>query len=146
MLFAVCGLHMRNGKLNDQLISRGATFVKEAKTHSNYSMHALFNDTPIAKPALVYHPEGRADGLKTSCINIEIWDVPQQAIGSVLQLIPSPLSLGNVILEDSTTVYGFISEGWATDHSAAKAMGLRTEDITEFGGWREWQAHLSASA
>lgn len=137
MLFAVCGLHMRGGKLNDDLTSRNATFVRQTKSAAKYTMHALFAENLPTKPAMIFHPSGAANA---GAVTLEIWDIPDEAIGSLLRKVPAPLTFGTVHLEDGSSVYGFTAEGWAADQSAAAGMGLSTEDITQFGGWREWHA------
>lgn len=128
---------MRHGKLNDDLTSRSAVFVRQTKSASKYTMHALSAENVPTKPAMVFHP----NGLKNAgAVTVEIWDIPEESVGSLLQKVPAPLCLGTVFLEDGSSVHGFVSEAWAANPSAAAAMGLETEDITHFGGWREWQA------
>lgn len=140
MHLAVCGLHMLNGILNYQLVERGATFVKQTKTLPKYTMHALTTDDAMVKPALVFHPGG---GPHTGPITVEVWDIPTEQVGSLLEIVPPPLALGTIHLQDGILVQGFIAEGWATDTTATIIMGIHTEDITRFGGWREWQMQLS---
>lgn len=137
MLFAVCGLHMRGGKLNHDLTCRNATFVRETKSAAKYKMYALSAGDLPTKPAMIFHPNG---GINTGAITVEVWDIPDDSIGSLLQKVPAPLSFGTVHLEDGSTVYGFTAEGWAADPSSAAIMGLSIEDITQFGGWREWHS------
>ena len=60
--------------------------------------------------------------------------MPVQHIGSFLALIPSPLSLGSVQLEDGTAVHGFLCEPIALEGAA---------DISRFGGWRAWITSLT---
>ena len=51
------------------------------------------------------------------------------AVGSFLALIPAPLGLGSIELEDGRTVHGFLCE----------AHALRAaRDISHFGGWRSY--------
>lgn len=140
MLFAVCGLHMREGLLNHDLTSRKATFVKETKTVQLYTIHAL-SDQSSTKPGLVFHPKG---GSHTGGITVEVWDIPEENMVSLLKMVPSPLAVGTIHLEDNSTVQGFIAEGWAAESEASAIMELTTEDITRFGGWREWQAQRTA--
>jgi allophanate hydrolase len=52
-------------------------------------------------------------------------------VGSFLALIPAPLGLGSLELEDGSTVHGFLCEA----HALAGAR-----DITAHGGWRAWLA------
>ena len=75
-------------------------------------------------------------------LTVEVWDIPDESIGTLLRYVPAPLGFGTVFLEGGEKVYGFICEGWAADKHAAAKMGITAEDITKFGGWREWQASL----
>lgn len=50
------------------------------------------------------------------------------AFGSFVALIPAPLSIGTVSLEDGTSVKGLLCEVHAVKGA---------ENITSFGGWRE---------
>lgn len=43
----------------------------------------------------------------------------------------APLGIGDVLLEDQTTVKGFIGEGYGV---------VGAEDITDFGSWRAYIA------
>jgi allophanate hydrolase len=58
---------------------------------------------------------------------VELWDLPEAAVGSFVAEIPAPLGLGTLELEDGRFVKGFICEPYALE-------GAR--DITEYGGWR----------
>jgi allophanate hydrolase len=48
-------------------------------------------------------------------------------------MIPAPLGIGTVQLEDGTSIKGFLCEG-------AAARGAR--DISDFGGWRAFVRSL----
>jgi allophanate hydrolase len=50
-------------------------------------------------------------------------------IGSFLSLIPAPLGLGSIELEDGSWVKGFICEPYAIDGA---------KDITDLGGWKPY--------
>jgi allophanate hydrolase len=50
-------------------------------------------------------------------------------VGSFLTLVPQPLGLGSVELEDGRWVKGFICE----PHALGGAL-----DISAHGGWRAW--------
>jgi allophanate hydrolase len=52
-------------------------------------------------------------------------------VGSFLALIPPPLGLGSIELEDGSRVHGFLCEGHALQAAP---------DITHFGGWRAFLA------
>jgi allophanate hydrolase len=58
-------------------------------------------------------------------------------VGSFLALIPAPLGLGSLLLEDGTTVQGFLCEAHAL-HGA--------QDITGFGGWRAYMKSVARAA
>lgn len=118
-LVAVCGLHMRGFPLEKQMTLHRATFVREAKTAPFYKLVKL--DTLPAKPGLI-----RTNDAGTS-IEIELWEMPISEFGKFALLIPAPLAMGKVELEDGTEVPGFVCE----------ASGMRNgKDITHFGGWR----------
>lgn len=116
---AVCGLHMRGMALEPQMQQFGATFVKEAKTANKYRFYKLA--TTPSKPGLVkVHNDGKA-------ISLEVWNMPLHSFGTFTSIIPSPLGIGKIELEDGTEVSGFLCEGYALDGA---------EDITALGSWR----------
>jgi allophanate hydrolase len=123
---AVVGAHLTGLPLNHQLTARGARFVQRCRTAPCYRLFALPNTTP-PKPGLARHEQGQA-------IEVELWDLPEAAVGSFVAEIAAPLGLGTLELEDGRRVKGFICEPYALE-------GAR--DITEYGGWR---AFLAASA
>ena len=116
---AVCGAHMSGLPLNSQLTSLGADFVKATSTAPVYRMFALDE----RRPGLVRVAGGGA------ALELEIWRLPETAAGSFLSVIPSPLGLGRVHLDDGSQVCGFLCEPVA---AADKP------DITAHGGWRGW--------
>ncbi len=109
--------------MNGQLTERGATLNRTCKTAAHYRLFALQGTVP-PKPGLLKEPGFAGPG-----IEVEIWDVPRQALGGFLSLIPSPLGLGTLELEDGSSVHGFICE-------PAAIPGSR--EITSFGGWRAY--------
>jgi len=76
------------------------------------------------KPGLVYSP-----GFGGKGIELEVWAMPGDTVGTFLTGIPAPLSLGTVRLENGTSVKGFLCE-------PAGIAGA--EDITHLGGWRAY--------
>ena len=123
---AVVGAHLSGLPLNGQLLERGATLQGRARTAPRYRLHALPGTTP-PKPGLQRVAEGG------SCIELEVWDLPQSAVGSFLALIPPPLGLGSIELEDGRTVHGFLCE----------AHALRSApDVSAHGGWRAYLSSL----
>jgi allophanate hydrolase len=130
MPIAVVGAHLSGLPLNAQLRERGAALIEATTTTRAYRLYALPGTTP-AKPGLVRSPDGGA------AIALEVWSMPQSALGSFLALIPSPLGLGSVELADGRYVHGFLCE----PHALAGAR-----DITSFGGWRAYLASRADTA
>lgn len=122
---AVCGLHMRGFPLEKQMIEHGAVFIREAKTAPQYKMIKLSSHP--SKPGLIRLNEPGAS------IEVEVWEMPLSQFGSFVSLIPSPLGIGKVELEDGSEIPGFICEA-----SADK----KAEDISDTGGWRYATAAL----
>ena len=89
---------------------------------SKYQLFALANTVP-PKPGLVRVKEGGNQ------IDIELYDFPQESIGSFLNLIPAPLGLGTIELEDGSWVKGFICE----------PVGIvGATNISHYGGWKNY--------
>jgi len=118
---AVVGAHLTGMPLNVQLQERKALFVESTYTANNYRLFALPNTTP-PKPGLIRSAEGAE-------IIVELWDVPVQLFGSFVALIPAPLGIGTLTLNDGREVKGFICEGAAVNGAT---------DITHLGGWRAY--------
>ena len=123
MNIVVCGAHLDGLPLNYQLKERGAVLITKTHTSKNYQLHALDGGT-VKRPALV--KTKTADG---AAIEVEVWGVPIQEVGSFLSQIPSPLGLGRVTLEDGSEETGFIADTTALEGAT---------NITEFGGWRAY--------
>jgi allophanate hydrolase len=125
---AVAGAHLQGMPLHHQLTEGGARLRSSTRTAARYRLYAL-NGTHPPKPALV-----RTDG--GAAIAVEVYDMPAEAVGSLLAEIPPPLGLGSVELKDGTWVKGFICEpGAITD----------ARDITAFGGWRAYLAECTTA-
>jgi len=119
---AVCGAHMEGLPLNHQLRDRGGYFIERTRTSPNYRLFALPGGPPH-RPGLV---RVNRDG---AAIELEIWAVPTEHLGSFVTGIPSPLGIGQVELQNGATVSGFVCENYATSGAA---------DITGFSGWRAY--------
>lgn len=120
---AVVGAHLSGMPLNGQLTERGAQWVANARTAPAYRLYALAATTP-AKPGLVrVAPPGGA------CIDVEVWEMPVSRFGSFVALVPPPLCIGTLELEDGSRVQGFLCESLATQGA---------QDVTGFGGWRRY--------
>jgi allophanate hydrolase len=119
---AVCGAHMEGLALNHQLRDRGGYFLKCTHTSPSYRLFALPGGPP-QRPGLVRVSSGGA------AIDLELWALPTEQLGSFVAGIPAPLGIGKIELESGTAVSGFICEGFAASDAA---------DITRFGGWRAY--------
>ena len=119
---AVCGAHLSGLPLNPQLTSRNAQLVARVKSAPCYRFYAL-PGSPPKRPGMVRVAEGGG------AIDMEVWELPATAFGSFVAGIPAPLGIGTVLLEDGSTVQGFVCE----------AAGIEgAEDITALGGWRRY--------
>ena len=121
---AVCGAHMEGLPLNHQLTSRHGRFVSHGKTAAAYRLYLLPGSGAIPdRPGLVRVAKGGAT------IEFEIWELPEETVGSFVDAVPAPLGFGRVLLPDGATVCGFLCESYAVspDH-----------EITQHGGWRSW--------
>ncbi len=125
---AVVGAHLSGMPLNSQLTERGARLVGPAQTAPDYRFFALPNSQP-PKPGLLRVAPGQG-----ARIALEIWDMPVAHYGSFVALIPAPLGIGTLLLDDGTQVQGFVCE--------AQALQAAT-DITHLGGWRAYIASLA---
>ena len=127
---AVCGAHLSGLPLNWQLTQRGAMLARDVRSAPVYRLYALPGGPPF-RPGMV-----RVDANDTGggSIELEVWELPASEFGSFVAGIPAPLGIGTLLLEDGTSVQGFVCEG----HAVRDA-----KDITALGGWR---AHLSASS
>ncbi|MBV9672400.1 MAG: allophanate hydrolase [Verrucomicrobia bacterium] len=117
----VVGAHLSGLALNHQLTSRAARHVRTTVTAPCYRLFAMRGTNP-SKPGLVRTREG-------STIEIEIWELSYEAFGSFVAEVPSPLTIGTILLADGESVKGFLCEAIALDGA---------QDISEFGGWRKF--------
>jgi len=120
---AVVGAHMSGLPLNGELTRHGGRFLRAGRTAPCYRLYALAGGPPY-RPGLVRSSSGAA-------IALELWALPRESLGALLQGIPAPLGLGSVRLEDDSEVTGFLCETAGLDGA---------EDITGHGGWRRYLA------
>ena len=121
---AVVGAHLSGQPLNRQLVERGARLVRTTRTASGYRLFTLPGTVP-PKPGLIRDESGAGR------IEIELWEMEHAAFGSFVALIPSPLGIGTLALEDGGRAQGFLCEPHALEGA---------EDITADGGWRAYLA------
>ena len=115
------GAHLSGMPLNHELVERGARFVEATTTAPDYRLFALDTAAP-PKPGLL-----RVGGGEGAAIAVEIWAFPADRFGRFVAAVPSPLSIGTLVLADGWRVKGFLVEA-----EAVRAG----RDITAFGGWR----------
>ncbi len=123
---AVCGAHLSGLPLNGQLTQRGASLVRAARSAPIYKFYALPGGPPW-RPGMVRVGANVGGG----SIDMEVWELPASEFGSFVAGIPAPLGIGTVVLDDGSTVQGFVCE-------AIAAEGAR--DITALGSWRAFVA------
>ncbi len=126
MEMVVVGAHLSGQPLNGQMTERRARLVRTTRTAAEYRLFALKGTVP-AKPGLVFEP-----GFVGPGIEVEVWAMPEETVGSFLAGIPAPLGLGTVRLEDGSAAKGFLCE---------PAGIVEAEEITALGGWRAFLAH-----
>jgi allophanate hydrolase len=119
---AVCGAHMQGLPLNHQLRDRGGYLVQAATTAPSYRLFALPGGPP-QRPGLI---RVQQDGAH---IQLEVWALPTEQVGSFIAAIPAPLGMGKIELDSGALVTGFLCEGYASEGAA---------DITSYGGWRDY--------
>ena len=128
----VVGAHMAGLALNAQLTERGARRIEVTQTAPVYRLYALPADGGVVRPGLIRVDDDDAG----VAIAAEVWELAPAALGELLTLIPAPLALGRVLLDDGQLVTGFVCEGYV----ARDAL-----DVTHHGGWRAYLEHLAAS-
>ncbi|MBB4008696.1 allophanate hydrolase [Allorhizobium taibaishanense] len=121
----VVGAHLSGMPLNRQLTDLDAKFLRAGTTAASYKLFALPNQTP-PKPGLVRVDNGAA-------IAVEIWQLTPDGFGKFVNMIPSPMCIGTVFLDDGSSAKGFLVEPSALEGA---------EDITHLGGWRAYIASL----
>jgi allophanate hydrolase len=118
---AVVGAHLSGQPLNHQLTERGARLRRSTRTAACYRLYALATEPP--KPGLARVTGG---GLP---IDVEVWDLAPARFADFVASVPPPMSIGTVLLDDGTSVPGFLCEPVALEGAP---------DISEFGGWKTY--------
>lgn len=124
---AVNGTLMQGLALNPNLLAVGATFHSESLTEAAYRLWSIDDQYP----AMVRVATGGA------AIAVEVWDVPLAGLGLILMQEPPGLAIGKVKLADGAIVLGVIGEPLTV---------VNQREITDYGGWRAYQAALTAQA
>ncbi|WP_326941059.1 allophanate hydrolase [Actimicrobium sp. GrIS 1.19] len=124
---AVCGAHLSGLALNWQLTQRGGRLVSTVQSAACYRLFALPGGPPYRPGMVRVEQDGAA-------IALEVWELPAREFGGFVAGIPAPLGIGTVLLEDGSSVQGFVCEAHATRHA---------QDISHFGGWRNYLASIA---
>jgi len=119
---AVCGAHMQGLPLNHQLLDRGGYLIEATTTAPRYRLFALPGGPPQRPGMVRVHQDGAR-------IELEVWALPTEQVGSFIAAIPAPLGMGKIELDSGALVTGFLCEGYASEGAA---------DITSYGGWRDY--------
>jgi gamma-glutamylcyclotransferase (GGCT)/AIG2-like uncharacterized protein YtfP len=122
---AVNGTLMQGLALNQNLLNAGATFVRETTTEPAYRLWSIQDNYP----AMIRVAEGGV------AIAIEVWQVPVAGLAEILQQEPPGLSIGKVKLADGEVVLGVLGEPICCESQL---------EITQWGGWRAYQASRGA--
>jgi allophanate hydrolase len=122
-LLAVCGAHLSGLPLNPQLLALGGRLRFRARTAGGYRLFRL-PGPGVPRPGLVRTGDGPADG-----IAVEVWQLPQPAIGALLAMVAAPLGIGPVELDDASVVPGFVTPSEEVRDAV---------DVSGFGGWRAY--------
>jgi allophanate hydrolase len=118
----VCGAHMRGLPFNAQLTSRYGKLINVTKTTPRYRFYALQGGA-VQRPGLI------RDENAGSAIDVEVWELPIEEFGSLVSMIPKPLGIGKIELQDGTWLPGFLCEPYALENA---------EDISALGSWRTY--------
>lgn len=130
---AVVGAHLKGFQLHWQLEKVNATLVEETTTSPNYKLYSLPKTGPVAKPGL------RRVAEFGSKIALEVYEIPLELFGQFVSYVPEPLGIGSVELASGKWIKSFICE-------EAGYLAPGTKDITEYGGWKSYHAHLDREA
>lgn len=137
LAIAVCGAHLQGLPLNHQLRDRGGYLLQATSSAPRYRLFALPGGPPH-RPGMIRVSEGGAPSGGApnggAAIEVEVWAVPAEQLGSFVAAIPAPLGIGKIELADGTWVSGFICEGFAVE---------KARDITQYGGWRAYLKALT---
>ncbi|KAI3406369.1 hypothetical protein KGF56_000850 [Candida oxycetoniae] len=130
---AVVGAHLQGFQLHWQLEKVNARFIQSTTTSKTYKLYALPKTGPVSKPGLRRVNQGGAN------IAVEVYSIPKENFGTFINFVPEPLGIGSAELISGEWVKSFICE-----ERGYTASG--TVDITEFGGWKNYQDYLESES
>jgi len=123
----VVGAHLTGMPLNGELNALDAKFLRRSLTAPTYKLFELPGGSP-PKPGLL-----RVGAEAGVSIDVELWSLEVDAFGAFVSRVPGPLAIGTVCLIDGSEEKGFLVEEIAVRDA---------RDISEFGGWRNYQLSL----
>ncbi|MGW4640498.1 allophanate hydrolase [Sphaerisporangium sp. NPDC004334] len=126
-VLAVVGAHRLGQPLHGRLAALGAAGLGTVMTAPLYRLYALDGGEP-ARPGLVRRPGAGV------AVEVELYELGTQALGTLLADTGPPLTLGTVDLADGRRVLGFLCEAYAAESA---------KDISAHGSW---PAYLLATA
>ncbi|MFC7385356.1 allophanate hydrolase [Sphaerisporangium rhizosphaerae] len=118
-VLAVVGAHRLGQPLHGRLAALGAAGLGTAMTAPLYRLYALDGGEP-ARPGLVRRPGAGV------AVEVELYELGTQALGTLLADTAPPLTLGTVDLADGRRVLGFLCEAYAAESA---------KDISAHGSW-----------
>ena len=118
---AVNGTLMRGLELNPNLLTVGATFLREDQTVPAYRLFSIGD----RHPGMYRVSEG---GI---AVAVEVWEVPIEGLASILIKEPAGLSIGKAQLAGGDETLCVLAE-------PILCAGQR--EISQFGGWRAYRA------
>ena len=98
--FALYGSFMSGFEGNSNITKVGGKLVRKATTDGNYRIWSIDD----VHPAMLRVGAGGAE------INLEIWEVPVEAVTNILLDEPPGLCIGRISLSDGEQVLGAIAE------------------------------------
>ena len=117
---AVLGAYLSGQPLNHQLLERSGRLLRTCRTAPHYRLYALPNAIP-SRSGLIRDTTG------TGCaIEVEVWRLPLRHYGSFVAMLPVPLSIGHIELDNGSWVQGFLCEPSAL---------ASAEEISHYGGY-----------
>lgn len=120
---AVNGTLMRGQPLNGNLLRVGAKFVREDITAPYYRIWAINGQ----------YPAMLRDEIQGTSVQVEIWKISESGVLRILAVEPAGLCIGKVELISGNFVLGVLAEQYIVANQV---------EITEFGGWRNYLAHI----
>ena len=119
----VVGHHLSGQPRNHDLRRHGGVLTELTSTAAKYRLMRIGTASPV--PGLVRVESSGA------AIEVETWAMPAGALPQILAASAPVVCLGRVELADGRTEIGFVADAAIVDRSD-------TEDISAFGGWRNY--------